>query len=101
MTTREDAVNEIINVIGILSKQLNDKNAWEDKDQEEDLKNRIAHLHNKTVIVKNTKIKKFNYDFNDLKLETTTPATTTTIKGKGEPQPIIWLGRGYMGDAND
>jgi len=98
MTTREDAVNEIINVIGLLSKQLDDKNAWEDKNQEEDLKNRIAHLHNKTVIVKNTKIKKFNYDFNDLKVETTTAPPTIITK---PAKPIIWLGRGYMGDAGD
>ena len=98
MTARKDAVNEIKNVIGILSKQLDDKKAWENNQQEIDLKNRIAHLHHKTVQLNAPNIKKFDYDFDDLEVEATAPAPVHT---KGKPEPIIWLGRGYMGDKND
>jgi len=36
-------------------------------------------------------------------ITTTTPGATTTIEKivKTKPQPIVWLGRGYMGDANE
>jgi hypothetical protein len=89
MTARIDAVEEIENIIGIMLKQLENKKAFENAEQEKDLKNRIAHLHNKTVIIHNTKIKKFEYDFNDLKKDLEAMDKGGIKTETVEPKPIV------------
>ena len=100
-----------------LLKILDTKKAWENDDQKKAFHARVNHIQLKSEL--HGKGKKLNVDLNDLdklavaglipstpsaSTSTTTPAapaTPTTITKKIEPQPIIWLGRGYMGDAND
>jgi len=118
MVTNQDVANTLAEARDIQSELLrivDGKNAWENADQKKAFHTRVNHIQLKTEL--HGKGKKLNVDLNDLdKLAVAglTPATTaptaptapatatpTTITKKIEPQPIVWLGRGYMGDAND
>ena len=122
MTKTEDIANTLAEARDIQSELLrivDSKKAWDNDDQKNNFHARVNHIQLKTEKhgKANGKDKILKVDFNDLdklavaglttpstSTSTTSPtasATSTTIIKKVEPQPIIWLGRGYMGDAND
>jgi len=113
--TVADTLAEAQDIYVGLLKIIDDKKAWKDDEEKKNFHARVNHLLSKKEKhgQMNGKDKILTVDFADLDklaniglkaptpISTTIPATPKTITKKVEPQPIVWLGRGYMGDAND
>ena len=114
MVTASDIANTLVEAKAImveLKNILDTKKAWTNDDEKKDFHARINHVELKSEKPgKKTTLKVDLNEIDDLAVKgiapatpvpTTPPTTPTTITKKIEPKPIVWLGRGYMGDAND
>jgi len=110
MVTASDIANTLVEAKAImveLKNIMDTKKAWNSEDEKKDFHARINHVELKSEKPgKKTTLKVDLNEIDDLAVKgiapvTPTPTAPTTAVKKFEPQPIVWLGRGYMGDAND